>query len=73
MCKNVVLDILVLIKQGFVATLFAMFKIAFSKVNSNRNMCKSNRIKGIDFCIVGTYFRKEFTSSERLFLRFIQF
>lgn len=36
-------------------------------VNSLKHMCKSDRIKGINFCIVGTTFRKEFTSIGRLF------
>ena len=43
------------------------------KRNSIEHTCKLNREKEINFRIVGASFRKEVTSSGRLFLRFIQF
>lgn len=44
-----------------------VYNCSLSKLNSLKHMCKSDRIKGINFCIVGTTFRKEFTSIGRLF------
>ena len=45
----------------------------FVKRNSIEHTCKLNRKKEINFRIVGASFRKESTSSGRLFLRIIQF
>ena len=43
------------------------------KRNSIEHTCKLKREKEINFRIVGASFRKEVTSSGRLFLRIIQF
>ena len=45
---------------------------SLSKINSLKDLYKSNSIKGINFCVVGTIFWKQVTSSGKLFCKFLK-